>query len=136
MAALMSGSYSICFFFLMIRRPRRSTLFPYTTLFRSRVFGGDFRQELCRYPILHQTFQRPEIEQAVAGCPVFEDVRRSDRGEVLVHLLVVARPEKSEWSNQRADADAGDHAEFGPGAGLRPAGEHAGPVGAIRAAAG
>src|SRR2546429_3989089 len=27
------------FFFLMIRRPPRSTLFPYTTLFRS-LFGG------------------------------------------------------------------------------------------------
>src|SRR3712207_6884567 len=30
------------FFFLMIRRPPRSTLFPYTTLFRS----GDDRQRL------------------------------------------------------------------------------------------
>src|SRR2546430_11482320 len=29
-----------CFFFLMIRRPPRSTLFPYTTLFRS-VFERD-----------------------------------------------------------------------------------------------
>src|SRR5258708_8447911 len=28
---------SLCFFFLMIRRPPRSTLFPYTTLFRSGV---------------------------------------------------------------------------------------------------
>src|SRR2546426_12250326 len=28
--------YLIIFFFLMIRRPPRSTLFPYTTLFRSR----------------------------------------------------------------------------------------------------
>src|SRR2546430_17364231 len=27
--------YSFFFFFLMIRRPPRSTLFPYTTLFRS-----------------------------------------------------------------------------------------------------
>src|SRR3712207_9131829 len=27
--------YSFLFFFLMIRRPPRSTLFPYTTLFRS-----------------------------------------------------------------------------------------------------
>ena len=27
----------VCFFFLMIRRPPRSTLFPYTTLFRSDV---------------------------------------------------------------------------------------------------
>src|SRR2546430_7648836 len=28
------------FFFLMIRRPPRSTLFPYTTLFRSRGMTG------------------------------------------------------------------------------------------------
>src|SRR5438445_11336026 len=28
-------SFSLVFFFLMIRRPPRSTLFPYTTLFRS-----------------------------------------------------------------------------------------------------
>src|SRR3712207_8219869 len=27
--------WTFCFFFLMIRRPPRSTLFPYTTLFRS-----------------------------------------------------------------------------------------------------
>src|SRR5215813_14534841 len=34
----MSGMFTcLCFFFfLMIRRPPRSTLFPYTTLFRSR----------------------------------------------------------------------------------------------------
>src|SRR3712207_8262811 len=30
------------FFFLMIRRPPRSTLFPYTTLFRSAVACADF----------------------------------------------------------------------------------------------
>src|SRR2546427_11743203 len=50
------------FFFLMIRRPPRSTLFPYTTLFRSRyenratvdsiggarAWGvGECREELC-----------------------------------------------------------------------------------------
>src|SRR5258708_23317664 len=29
------------FFFLMIRRPPRSTLFPYTTLFRSRMRSTD-----------------------------------------------------------------------------------------------
>src|SRR3712207_8833339 len=32
---------SIIFFFLMIRRPPRSTLFPYTTLFRSPVAYRD-----------------------------------------------------------------------------------------------
>src|SRR5258708_15305625 len=31
------------FVFLMIRRPPRSTLFPYTTLFRSRAGSGQFR---------------------------------------------------------------------------------------------
>src|SRR5438874_3961374 len=30
-----SLSFNVSFFFLMIRRPPRSTLFPYTTLFRS-----------------------------------------------------------------------------------------------------
>src|SRR5258706_13244730 len=32
------NSVSSFFFFLMIRRPPRSTLFPYTTLFRSTLF--------------------------------------------------------------------------------------------------
>src|SRR5256885_15278232 len=38
----LKGSLLFCFFvffFLMIRRPPRSTLFPYTTLFRSLVAG-------------------------------------------------------------------------------------------------
>src|SRR5690348_18080162 len=33
----MQHFYLIMFFFLLIRRPPRSTLFPYTTLFRSRL---------------------------------------------------------------------------------------------------
>src|SRR3989304_9235961 len=36
---------SVFFFFLMIRRPPRSTLFPYTTLFRSR--GDQRRRPEC-----------------------------------------------------------------------------------------
>src|SRR5579872_7536782 len=41
------------FFFLMIRRPPRSTLFPYTTLFRSParpVCRGTPRNAACRRP--------------------------------------------------------------------------------------
>src|SRR2546428_7415412 len=34
------------FFFLMIRRPPRSTLFPYTTLFRSRSRGSPGEHDL------------------------------------------------------------------------------------------
>src|SRR5260370_9075106 len=37
-----------CIFFLMIRRPPRSTLFPYTTLFRSEhLLLGLLREEKC-----------------------------------------------------------------------------------------
>src|SRR3712207_6963655 len=38
------------FFILMIRRPPRSTLFPYTTLFRSHHEGGRERRRLGRVP--------------------------------------------------------------------------------------
>src|SRR2546427_27926 len=34
------ATVSITFFFLMIRRPPRSTLFPYTTLFRSTLLDS------------------------------------------------------------------------------------------------
>src|SRR3712207_8323366 len=40
------GDHAVCFFFLMIRRPPRSTLFPYTTLFRS--CSSPFRGGQCR----------------------------------------------------------------------------------------
>src|SRR5256885_16453644 len=33
----LARTFDFFFFFLMIRRPPRSTLFPYTTLFRSRI---------------------------------------------------------------------------------------------------
>src|SRR2546427_6720642 len=36
--------FTFSFFFLMIRRPPRSTLFPYTTLFRSRRVGSRLRR--------------------------------------------------------------------------------------------
>src|SRR6202051_5342411 len=38
---------SLFFFFLMIRRPPRSTLFPYTTLFRSMRWHGPSRNSCC-----------------------------------------------------------------------------------------
>src|SRR5258705_8334665 len=50
------------FFFLMIRRPPRSTLFPYTTLFRSRRAGRPasntlFQKDLWRWSDhLHKSF--------------------------------------------------------------------------------
>src|SRR2546422_5589370 len=58
----------LAFFFLMIRRPPRSTLFPYTTLFRSldrrpviesRVFLGASRDDRA-VALGHQVTVRPE----------------------------------------------------------------------------
>src|SRR5256885_15258469 len=48
-AAQLTSEPDAQFFFLMIRRPPRSTLFPYTTLFRSgsagaTIPGGRFRK--------------------------------------------------------------------------------------------
>src|SRR5438874_13758989 len=53
----------LCFFFLMIRRPPRSTLFPYTTLFRSCLEGsrpGDRRLGRVSFEDL-----QPFIDEAV-----------------------------------------------------------------------
>src|SRR2546430_11429248 len=41
---------SFFFFFLMIRRPPRSTLFPYTTLFRSRCTATSRRERISWWP--------------------------------------------------------------------------------------
>src|SRR2546430_3999740 len=43
----------LLFFFLMIRRPPRSTLFPYTTLFRSEQ-----REQSFGFVVLEQAAQR------------------------------------------------------------------------------
>src|SRR5437762_5997061 len=48
-------------FFLMIRRPPRSTLFPYTTLFRSsRLLADQRRKEGADCDVVHQLVQRAQ----------------------------------------------------------------------------
>src|SRR5687768_17731402 len=44
----------MCFFSLMIRRPPRSTLFPYTTLFRSVRLGPLLAEDHHRVAPLHR----------------------------------------------------------------------------------
>src|SRR2546426_11911240 len=56
------------FFFLMIRRPPRSTLFPYTTLFRS---PAGLRVDLHQEAVLGRAAKRDE--------PVREDRAQGDR---------------------------------------------------------
>src|SRR5690242_21772018 len=44
----------VMFFFLMIRRPPRSTLFPYTTLFRSRGLAIDSTVDIFTFYVPHR----------------------------------------------------------------------------------
>src|SRR5437667_5798166 len=59
------------FFFLMIRRPPRSTLFPYTTLFRS---GGpdqlQWPETAQRVPVAQ--YHRPQFDRGTLQLPVQE----------------------------------------------------------------
>src|SRR3712207_5858190 len=63
------------FFFLMIRRPPRSTLFPYTTLFRSQQAGlAEALRQVAIRPLLHleerrvaRAVHRLQTEVAVLG---------------------------------------------------------------------
>src|SRR5687767_16016793 len=52
---------AILFFFLMIRRPPRSTLFPYTTLFRSQLLGRQREDMLGRED--HELFPREQADR-------------------------------------------------------------------------
>src|SRR5258707_9474965 len=55
---------SIIFFFLMIRRPPRSTLFPYTTLFRSEEVVEAVRDQ---EPQRRLRDRQPEAEKRERG---------------------------------------------------------------------
>src|SRR5256885_11578101 len=60
----------------MIRRPPRSTLFPYTTLFRSATLAGRTPDQAPEVPPL-SSFSQPQLPQAVASALVEQrpDVR-------------------------------------------------------------
>src|SRR5258708_9141454 len=63
------------FFFLMIRRPPRSTLFPYTTLFRS---------EIALHVVARERRAPEQYRHAIgepAGVQLFEVLAHDDRSE-------------------------------------------------------
>src|SRR2546422_5211741 len=63
------------FFFLMIRRPPRSTLFPYTTLFRSRIKVHALEDD-------HVVSAAPQAVQPERGAPAATALARHDPREV------------------------------------------------------
>src|SRR5437660_4979037 len=74
----------------MIRRPPRSTLFPYTTLFRSRYLlapGGRGNQAHQGVPV--------EIEQGMAGLRSEEHTSElQSRGHLVCRLLLEKKKKK------------------------------------------
>src|SRR5690242_21849107 len=73
----------LLFFFLMIRRPPRSTLFPYTTLFRSNV----------KDHLLRGRLQITDIATLPASDPTPAALRRSEEhtSELQSHVNLVCR---------------------------------------------
>src|SRR3712207_9118722 len=81
----------------MIRRPPRSTLFPYTTLFRSRR-GEDEQDE-------HPGRDREPRPRGDALAPALEGPRRADVLGLLRLQPALERPDHDRQDRQRGDDD-------------------------------
>src|SRR2546429_4513637 len=88
----------------MIRRPPRSTLFPYTTLFRSRARQSNHRSN-CRPP--HPPDDRPGRDRSGRDPSPSETARTADRSEEhtselqsRLHLVCRLLLEKKKTSRQ------------------------------------
>src|SRR5256885_11413878 len=79
-----SNATYLLFFFLMIRRPPRSTLFPYTTLFRSHIcWDNEFM------PSVQADTRNPKLETDLRE--IAQDIVRRDRKSTRLnssHLVI------------------------------------------------
>src|SRR5436190_3758989 len=97
----------------MIRRPPRSTLFPYTTLFRSRpeaLAGADLSGEVARpLPADARDFLRTRDVAHLRGCRLRRHVRSEEHtSELQSHSDIVCRLllEKKKKNMQEYDTNA------------------------------
>src|SRR6266581_2116550 len=79
--------HSVFFFFLMIRRPPRSTLFPYTTLFRSRrerVSYATCRSSSWRKPYCRSEEHTSELQSPVhLVCRLLLEKKKKNAANIL-----------------------------------------------------
>src|SRR2546430_16408408 len=71
----------VFFFFLMIRRPPRSTLFPYTTLFRSQCTGQYLRNPRMGGPFRVATYETQDHRSFCDDRPYAGLVQAGSRSE-------------------------------------------------------
>src|SRR5262249_60113387 len=85
-------------FFLLIRLPPRSTLFPYTTLFRSVVQGEDVRvvEPRDRARFLLESLQAERIARDVGGQHLDGDGSPEARIARAIHFAHPSCAERSE----------------------------------------
>src|SRR3712207_9452897 len=95
----------MCFFFLMIRRPPRSTLFPYTTLFRS---GGVLVEDIAKR-LIDYGFHAPTMSFPVAGTLMVEPTESEDKAELdrFVDAMVAIRAEIEQVATGGEDRERG-----------------------------
>src|SRR5438552_18786880 len=104
------------FFFLMIRRPPRSTLFPYTTLFRSmlgdgRGFGHDGAGDgvrACRRRRDRSAARAPGGAVRLAGSPTGDQMIRGDGLERRPRLDTAWLGERAAWREAAAGWHVGE----------------------------
>src|SRR5699024_12259971 len=89
-------TFSCIFFFLMLRRPPRSTLFPYTTLFRSHRPVDRAHKRCC--PCLHSQPQRDYSIQALRSEEHTSELQ--SRFDLVCRLLLEKKKKKKKNNNQ------------------------------------
>src|SRR5437764_13199526 len=82
-----------CFFFLMLRRPPRSTLFPYTTLFRSAGTSA--------------------VSDKLLDLVGLGGKSAADKGKDTRDYLAAAFPELNAWERAGADASSAGMVDAG-----------------------
>src|SRR3712207_8215440 len=98
----------------MIRRPPRSTLFPYTTLFRSARIGEEVRARwpVCRVAIIHRTGHLAVGEASVVIAvsaprrhPAFESRSEEHTSELQSRQYLVCRLLLEKKKTQRTQSN-------------------------------
>src|SRR5256885_11188712 len=87
--------YSVFFFFLMIRRPPRSTLFPYTTLFRSVLVLGKGGTGLPR--LSGQSGLKRRVAQQAAGAVDRKSTRLNSSHLVISYAVFCLKKKKHQY---------------------------------------
>src|SRR2546429_7503347 len=102
------------FFFLMIRRPPRSTLFPYTTLFRSPSFVSGAMAKAGK-GLLEGTLQAgpSAVSDKLLDLVGLGGKSAADKGKDTRDYLAAAFPELNAWERAGADASSAGMVDAG-----------------------